>query len=31
LLRPFEFLSRPLWLYCLGPLSFLLDDYGYIA
>jgi hypothetical protein len=31
LLRPFEFLARRLRLYCLGPFSFLLADYGYIV
>ena len=29
LLRPFEILVHRLWLYCLGPLSFVLADYGY--
>jgi len=31
LCKPFEFLARRLWVYCLGPLSFLLVDYDYFA
>jgi hypothetical protein len=31
LLRLFEFLARRLWVYCFGPLSFLLADYDYIV
>jgi hypothetical protein len=31
LCRPFEFLARRLWLYCLGPLIFLLADYDYMV
>jgi hypothetical protein len=28
---PFQFHARRLRLYCLGPFSFLLADYGYIV
>jgi hypothetical protein len=31
LLRLFEFIARRQWLYCLGPLIFLLADYDYIV
>jgi hypothetical protein len=29
LLRPFDFLAPRFWLSCLGPLVFLLPDFGY--
>ena len=31
LLRPFQFLARRLWVYCLDPLHFLLAEYDYIV
>jgi hypothetical protein len=31
LLRLFQLLARRIWLYCLGPLCFLIIDYDYIV
>ena len=31
LLRPFQFLARRLWVYCLDNLNFLLVEYDYIV